>query len=178
VVLVKTGGIKMTTGEQFDRLPAALKAERVELINRLCGPMSEQLSYDGAMNGPATTDDLEEGPLYITTALGGTGVYGLSDDDLATYNADPDLWVANYFGVTLPDYYQWLGSYGFAVCGATTSKGKPCSRTVHMQCETPKEWLQRHRKDRCARHGGKTLKELEREWMKEARDRRSFQASH
>ena len=77
----------------------------------------------------------------------------LDQDELAEYLADPDLFAAEYLGLTIDQYREWIALEGAALCGERTKAGHPC-RSVVKYCDDPAEWLELHRSVACVNHGG------------------------
>jgi hypothetical protein len=83
--------------------------------------------------------------------LGGFNMITLTADEAAIYDANPDAWCAQHFGLTLKQYYEWNESGGVPFCGAITKAGKPCRNALSDALE-PQEWLEWHRRYCCAAH--------------------------
>ena len=103
----------------------------------------------GKLNGPSEW-------VYVVdpvTAFGGGSTEYLSDDqEVAAYEANPDLWVSQYFGfAAVDDYYEWVREMGVPLCVAKTAKGKPCKIPVGNQCDAA-EFRALHRKALCKIH--------------------------
>src|SRR5262245_16483844 len=92
----------------------------------------------------------------IETVSGGTMIYGLNQEQVAHYNADPDLFAAKYLGFnTADEYREWIAVGGNALCGERTKSGRLCSRKAVSQPQLePAEWLAHHRSEACRLHGG------------------------
>lgn len=98
-------------------------------------------------NGPAE-------PMWIANVAvpeGGHDIY-MDEAEAEKYNADPDAYAAQYFGLTKIEYLQWLDLEGSPLCGHRTAGGDPCrNRTGGFQLSAS-EWKARHRKFICAAH--------------------------
>jgi hypothetical protein len=69
------------------------------------------------------------------------------------YNRDPDGFAAEHFGLTKPEYRDWVIQEGHALCGTRTKAGKPCRNFVTRHGSEPAEWKAANRKDVCGSHG-------------------------
>jgi hypothetical protein len=90
---------------------------------------------------------------YAVTDKAGRGqnVY-LDADDVAEYNADPDLFVAKHFGfTTVEGYREWVETNNAALCSKHSKTGKPCRNSIGMTY-APEDWRQRHRSGPCFVH--------------------------
>jgi hypothetical protein len=84
---------------------------------------------------------------------GGETIYLDDDASIAAFKADPDRFAADYFGLTIEQYREWVTSFGTALCGAKTKLGTDCNNILPRghQCRAD-EWKSRHRKSLCAVH--------------------------
>lgn len=90
----------------------------------------------------------------IITVWGGENLF-MNGPEAARYEADPDAFAANHFGLTKIEYYQWLDTEGAPLCSHRTARGDNCrSRTGGHQL-TPQHWKTLHRKRLCAAHARK-----------------------
>lgn len=87
-------------------------------------------------------------------AAGGNRSIMVTVEELAAYNADPDKFAAENFGLTVPQYEEWIAVDGAPLCGATTKAGKLCSVMLGRVQMGPDEWLALHREQYCHAHGG------------------------
>jgi hypothetical protein len=84
---------------------------------------------------------------------GGTiGIFISDDEEAAAYDADPDLWAADYFGQTREQYREWIFTDGTPLCGATTKAGEPCPVPLGHVQQQIRPWLALHRKGLCSAH--------------------------
>ena len=73
--------------------------------------------------------------------MGGYTSIAISPNELDSYNADPDGFVAKRFGLTPTKYAEYIEVDGAPLCGATTKKGTPCSVMLgHIQMDVG-PWL-------------------------------------
>jgi hypothetical protein len=86
--------------------------------------------------------------------VGGHTTIAISPDELAAYNADPDGFVAGYFGLRPDQYTEYMEVDGAPLCGATTKKGAPCSVMLGPVQMDIGSWLSLHREQYCKSHGG------------------------
>lgn len=116
-----------------------------------CGEVEEGRS---SINGPAEIS-------YIAGLDSPEGCEEIWFDTLEqaeAFNADPDMYAANYFGLTLPQYYEWLGVSGRALCAATAKNGKPCRCKIKglpfvvNRRDAAQSWLKHHRNGLCEKH--------------------------
>lgn len=98
-------------------------------------------------------DDIE-----VTHVVGlhgyGTGeFYFESEEQMAVYRANPDLFAARYygFGDSIESYYEWLEHEFMPLCGALTRAGKSCKCAVGRY-EDAAEFRAKHRIALCAIH--------------------------
>jgi hypothetical protein len=91
---------------------------------------------------------------YVIHAAG-VGCLSVDKREAAAYDADPDGWVADYLGLTIAEYYEFVDRDGIAMCGATTKAGRPCRNHVtgHPWRLEADQWRALHRKELCATHG-------------------------
>jgi hypothetical protein len=90
---------------------------------------------------------------YVVTHKDGRGenVY-LDADDVAEYNADPDLFVAKHFGFTTIEHYrEWVETSQAALCSEHTKTGTLCRNSIGMTYR-PEVWRPRHRSGPCFAH--------------------------
>jgi len=83
---------------------------------------------------------------------GGHNGISLDEEEVAAYDADPDLWAADYFGLTLEQYREWIRTDGTPLCGATTKAGKPCPVPLGPVQQQITPWLALHRNGLCCAH--------------------------
>lgn len=74
--------------------------------------------------------------------------------DVDTFNADPDRYAADHFGMTVAQYVEWVELDGSPLCGANTQAGRPCKAVVGKIQLSSHEWLRLHREQYCKTHGG------------------------
>jgi len=97
----------------------------------------------------------------VTISGGGATVYIDNPAEAARCNADPDAYAAEVLGLaSKQQYYEWLSTRVFALCGATNKKGKPCSNVVQGgNCDFDTEmWRRRHRHEPCSIHERETAR--------------------
>lgn len=85
--------------------------------------------------------------------VGGVERLQLSDEEAATFNADPDAFAAKHVGLSGEDYAEWIELEGCPRCGGRTKSGAPCRMQVAGMSDAA-VWKAKHRKLYCANHGG------------------------
>jgi hypothetical protein len=75
----------------------------------------------------------------------------LSEEEAARYNADPDQYAAEEFGLSKPDYREWIRCDGSPLCGHRLKSGELCNKGVD-QFQNAETWKRQHRVVRCRRH--------------------------
>jgi hypothetical protein len=86
----------------------------------------------------------------VTTVWGGEEVY-ITEAQIAEWQADPDLFAARHFGLTVDEYREWIELNGKALCGKLTKSGRPCNAAFGFQLDVG-EWKRRHRREACHAH--------------------------
>ena len=104
------------------------------------------------LNGPSCWDEDIGYCAGICVPGGSIGIPLWDDEEVAAYNADPDLWTADYFGLTLDECREWIFTDGTPLCGATTKAGKPCPVPLGHVQQDPEPWLALHRNGLCSAH--------------------------
>lgn len=85
---------------------------------------------------------------------GGCETVPLRIDQALAYMARPEVFSADYFGLTVADYETWVALDGQAMCGATSKSGLPCKNPVSGPIQlSAQQWKHRHG-GFCAVHGG------------------------
>ena len=92
-------------------------------------------------------------PLSVNTP-GGSQTVSIRLHELHQYNDDPDAFVAQYFGMSLAQYVEWVELDGAPLCGANTRAGKPCKSMIGRIQMGAEQWLATHREGYCKAHGG------------------------
>jgi hypothetical protein len=89
----------------------------------------------------------------IETPLHCVENFDFNTEEAAAFDADPDVWAANYFGVTVEQYHEWCDCDGRPLCSATTKSGKPCGQIVagFGQLDA-RDFVTMHRAHRCRVH--------------------------
>lgn len=72
--------------------------------------------------------------------------------DLSKYNADPDGFVADYFGLSAAEYVEWIDLDGAPLCGSKTKAGKLCKVPVGRVQSGAGTWAAEHRASYCHLH--------------------------
>ncbi len=105
----------------------------------------------GAINGPGIVHTQREANVRVP---GGARAFILTDEERVAFDADPDGWAALKLGcVSRSEYREWVALDGTALCGARTSKGKPCRQSVGGRIQLPvDQWRTAHRIKCCAAH--------------------------
>jgi hypothetical protein len=85
---------------------------------------------------------------------GGEGMLELSLEEGEQYNADPDGYAANYFGLSTAEYVEWINTCGTPLCGARTKSGKLCRTPTGRMQQDAAAWMANHRAFFCRRHQG------------------------
>jgi hypothetical protein len=107
-------------------------------------------SAQGQLNPLITADSWIEVPVAHRSS---TGNFYVRVGDIDRYNADPDLFVACYFGFkTVDEYREWVALWGAALCSERTRSGRLCRNAVTGYTESAEEWRARHRAAPCAVH--------------------------
>lgn len=83
---------------------------------------------------------------------GGNTIFITTPEEAAHYNADPDAYAAEHFGLSKIDYLQWIDTDGAALCGHRTKGGDLCRNLVSRIQLGAKEWKAKHRKALCTTH--------------------------
>ena len=78
----------------------------------------------------------------------------LTAEEAESYNADPDAFAAEHFGLSKREYLQWLDLEGQPLCGHRTKSGDLCRNVTGGFQLRAAEWKARHRKLFCTAHGG------------------------
>ncbi|MGM5027701.1 hypothetical protein AB8B02_15885 [Tardiphaga sp. 862_B3_N4_1] len=89
----------------------------------------------------------------IAVPGGGNFLY-LDNEKAERYNADPDAYAADHFGLSKIEYMQWIDLDGAPLCGHRTKKGDLCRNMTGGYQLRAGEWQKRHRRLFCASHGG------------------------
>jgi hypothetical protein len=80
--------------------------------------------------------------LVSHNAPGGQCTVYVTGDQLGDYAEDPDGWLAAHYGVARDDYLAWQAAKFVMLCGATTSKGRPCEHVARNgNGVMPKQWV-------------------------------------
>jgi hypothetical protein len=114
-------------------------------------PSEEERRNTKPLNGPSCW---EEDIGYCTGLCipGGHRGIPLDEEEVAAYDADRDLWAADYFGLTPEQYREWIFTDGTPLCGATTKAGKPCPVPLGSIQQNVRPWLALHRNGLCSAH--------------------------
>ena len=88
----------------------------------------------------------------------------VTEEDAALYREDPELFAANYFGLSKKEYREWIKSDGSALCGARSRSGRMCGNSIGGWKLTVEEWKSLHRKGCCNRHEKDRLSKRARRW--------------
>jgi hypothetical protein len=86
-------------------------------------------------------------------------IYFENADEASAYDADPDGWAAEYFGLTVAQYYEWLDRDGYPLCAAVTTTGRPCRNVLvnSWRISSAQEFFTLHRKDYCYAHQRRSI---------------------
>jgi hypothetical protein len=93
-------------------------------------------------------------PIWIANVYvpgGGHDIY-MNEEDADRYNADPDAYAAQHFGLTKIEYLQWIDLDGAPLCGHRTAGGDLCRNMTGGSQLKASKWKARHRKFYCASH--------------------------
>lgn len=90
----------------------------------------------------------------IIAVPGGATTIDIDGADVARYNADPDAYAAQHFGLTTAEYDEWIELDGAPLCRCRTASGDFCRRSPGRGQLDAREWKARHRKLTCAFHSG------------------------
>jgi hypothetical protein len=93
-------------------------------------------------------------PVWITNVAvpGGGNQLLLNADEAARYNADPDGFAGEHFGLSKIEYLQWVDLEGAPLCGHRTKSGDLCRNMTGGYQLRAREWKSRHRKLFCTAH--------------------------
>ena len=72
--------------------------------------------------------------------------------EVEEYNLDNIGYTARAFGLSVPEYREWIKLYGVALCGGRTKGGGQCRNGVGGAYGDAAEWKARHRKTFCHCH--------------------------
>jgi hypothetical protein len=89
-------------------------------------------------------------------AGGGETLY-LSDEEASRYNADPDGFAADHFGLSKVDYIEWLACHGAPLCKHRTKTGDLCRNQIDGMKDSL-EWRALHRHGSCSSHAASRSK--------------------
>lgn len=109
----------------------------------------EQRDTENQINEPSWIERFA----CITTPYGGETV-GLSDEQAAEFDADPDEYAAQHFGLSKADYREWIRTRGSPLCGERTKSGSLCKQAIGPGQQEAKVWRVLHRQGCCHWHGG------------------------
>ena len=119
-------------------------------------PSEEERFNPKQLNRPSCWDecieDYDVGLLVPGGCIGAPLSGPWNDKERAAYDADPDLWAAAYFGLTLEQYREWIFTDGTPLCGAITKARKPCPVPLGRVQQDPEPWLALHRNGLCSAH--------------------------
>ena len=79
-------------------------------------------------------------------------ILGETAEEAAIFDANPDAWAANHYGVTVEQYREWLDCHGLPRCGAKTKAGKLCSQVIARELLDALEFVAEHRTHYCNIH--------------------------
>lgn len=89
---------------------------------------------------------------------GGCQTVLLSVGQALAYMARPEVFSAEYFGLTVGDYETWVALDGQAICGALSKSGTPCRNPMSGSTQlSARQWKARHGGFRAIHCGGTTL---------------------
>jgi hypothetical protein len=93
-------------------------------------------------------------PVWITNVAvpGGGNQLLLDADEAARYNADPDAFAGQHFGLSKIEYLQWIDLDGAPLCCHRTKGGDLCRNMTGGYQLRAAEWKSRHRKLACTSH--------------------------
>jgi hypothetical protein len=104
------------------------------------------------LNGPSRWEEEIGYCAGLCIPGGSTGIPLWNEEEVAAYDADPDLFAADYFGLTLDEYREWIRTDGTPLCGAITKAGKPCPVALGPMQRELGPWLALHRNGLCSAH--------------------------
>jgi hypothetical protein len=107
-------------------------------------PMSEQID--------SINDSKAAFVIYPIRGDGGFDHMQISKRQIAEYEADPDLFVAKLFGLSVEDYLEWIVCDGTPLCSALTKSGHLCRNNIGGFLLDPETWKRLHRKATCHAH--------------------------
>jgi hypothetical protein len=76
----------------------------------------------------------------------------LTESERDAYLNDREEYVAGHFGLSVPEYHEWIRLDGLCMCGGDTVTGKPCKNGVSDKHLSASEWKARHRVALCGIH--------------------------
>lgn len=100
-------------------------------------------------------------------SVGGSETVVLKPSQVQKFISNPTQFAADYKGVSVSTYLQWLETDGHPRCGATTANGTRCENNVSGGIQrTIEDWVELDG-GYCWRHGGAGSKEAKSErWAK------------
>jgi hypothetical protein len=80
----------------------------------------------------------------------------LEEEQVAEYEANPDLFAARHYGFANAEYYrEWVQFDGCPRCSETNKRGFQCNGFIGKgRARNAAEWFARHRNSPCRFHGG------------------------
>jgi hypothetical protein len=77
----------------------------------------------------------------------------LTESERDAYLKDREGYVvASHFGLSVPEYHEWIRLNGLCLCGVDTITGKPCLNHVSRKQRNATEWKVTHRTALCPVH--------------------------
>ncbi|WP_419320577.1 hypothetical protein ACN2C7_06415 [Caulobacter sp. ErkDOM-E] len=83
---------------------------------------------------------------------GGSETVPLDVEQAVAYMADPKVFSARYFGISVDDYEMWVASGGLAHCVAPTKAGERCRNLVRGAKQLSARQWGEHQAGLCALH--------------------------
>jgi hypothetical protein len=92
-----------------------------------------------------------EGMLTISVrdATCGWKTICLTESERDAYLKDREGYVASHFGLSVPEYHEWIRLNGLCLCGGDTKTGRPCPNRVSIRQRSATEWKATHRIALC-----------------------------
>jgi len=93
------------------------------------------------------------GNLTVTMddVAGGNTIH-VTPEEFLGFHHDRDQFSADYYGVSVSEFREWLNFGGAPLCGAKTKNGSLCKNQLGLGQQSIPDWLSRHRADYCTRH--------------------------
>ena len=95
-------------------------------------------------------------------APAGARTFPVDAAEASRYNADPDGWAAEEFGLSREEYLEWVRLDGQPLCAGRNRFGRACRCSVGRVQFDAGPWKERHRRLFCYAHGGELANDRDR----------------